>query len=72
VCTSRVQKEKKVSDDFIAACRGLAVSGNRDPYQQPNALEIELIAVLTCIAQSVLLIVCILMEGRWNCGRWAA
>ncbi|KAJ7871646.1 hypothetical protein B0H14DRAFT_2570658 [Mycena olivaceomarginata] len=60
------EEEKKVSEDFVVACQRLAMSGNRDPLRQPNALEIELAAVLTRIAQSVPLITRLSMEGRWN------
>ncbi|KAJ7327991.1 hypothetical protein DFH08DRAFT_816152 [Mycena albidolilacea] len=63
---SLTEEERKLSEDFVFACQRLAMSGNRDPLRQPNALEIELAAVLTRIAQSVPLIARLSMDGRWN------
>ncbi|KAJ7854678.1 hypothetical protein B0H14DRAFT_3085480 [Mycena olivaceomarginata] len=59
-------EERKASEDFVVACQQLGISGNRDPLRQPNALEIDLAAVLTRISQSVPLIARLSMEGRWN------
>ncbi|KAJ7792159.1 hypothetical protein B0H14DRAFT_2624263 [Mycena olivaceomarginata] len=57
---------RPLSRGFCFRLPTVAMSGNRDPLRQPNALEIELAAVLTRIAQSVPLIARLSMDGRWN------
>ncbi|KAJ7653591.1 hypothetical protein DFH06DRAFT_1203995 [Mycena polygramma] len=58
--------ERCYSEDFMTACRRTAISGGRHPDRLPNAGEMEILSVLSRIADCVPLIARFTMEGRWD------
>ncbi|KAJ6626609.1 hypothetical protein B0H10DRAFT_1941630 [Mycena sp. CBHHK59/15] len=58
--------EKGISSKFLEECQQSAVSGSRNPEQLPNAIKVEVLALLGRVTCSMPLLAWFTMEGCWE------